>query len=100
MRHTRTGKITRAVGEKHIHLTYRGMSPRNWRLDIYHAVTVDGDKFAGDWFDTSRHDTKALAQATADAFERLTSNYAPHEHGGRSRHTEAILIAYAEGSAK
>ena len=69
-----------------------------WKLIIAELAVTAGvahsigtATVSADW-----HDTKALAVATARAFEALGEDYNTAEHGGQRRFTAAVNHAYEE----
>lgn len=72
-------------GQAHSYVVVR--DGRGWKLNVF-----AGDDPAPTY--SSHDDTLSLAQAVAAHHEALGEDYRQHEHGGRSRLTEAIGRAY------
>jgi hypothetical protein len=81
-------------GEDHTYLAVKVHGA--WELTVFTAQTVAGVEISGREVASGAHSTLALCRAVVAAFEDLGSGYSPAEHGHRSRHTEAIQIAYEE----
>jgi hypothetical protein len=71
---------------------------RYWRLFICELTTTAGVRHAlgQPAIKSDEHDTKGLAVATAQAYSALDDDYLTHQHGHRSRYTEAVRRAYQE----
>lgn len=72
------------------------MHGRGWDLTIQELTTTAGVRHAhGQPIVAASHDdTRGLCYAVANAWHDLGDDYQPHEHGHRSRLTEAIQRAY------
>lgn len=76
--------------------TVHNYDPGPWLLEVRTLTTTAGIRHAVGQpvIATAMHDTKSLCVAVARAFHDLGEDYQQHEHGGRSRLTEATLRAY------
>jgi hypothetical protein len=95
-----------AYGETLIYTVSKSSPPgrTQWYVRVFerHATPgVPGQNvaptvYAGERIAHTTTSTKSLAYGVAQAFDALGDDYKPHEHGHRSRLTEAVLMAYAD----
>lgn len=86
-------------GTSHTYLIARGDD--GWNLTITRLLVIGGVRLTDPDArgETTGHDTLALCRAVAARFETLGDDYRPHEHGHRSRRTEAVTRAYDDDKA-
>lgn len=91
---TRAGRYY-GFGETHSFLIERDGD--GWRLTVTRAIVVAGVQITDPDArpDRSHHSYLSSARAVVAEFESLGDDYRAHEHGHRSRLTEAVQRAYA-----
>lgn len=92
----------RAYGDTLIYDVFRATGKPGWYVQVHELKRTPGvpdqgvepTVYQGERVAHTTTDTKSLGYGVCQAYDALGDDYKAHEHGYRSRWTEAVLMAY------
>jgi len=96
-----------AYTDTYLYVVRKPVGGKSWHVSVWAlhrtpgvpAENIPPSVFPRDRVATTNVDTKSLGYGVCQSYDTLGDDYKQHEHGYRSRLTEAVLMAYDDDKA-